>query len=995
MGLREIDCEFIFIVGLARFIAHANIYHLSTMATSLTDINLDIIQTHILPCLDGLSITNTSSVSSELQSLCSDNDLWSPISKSTWPSIIDPRVDNIISTFPGGHRSFYKHSFGALFTERSKHKKTLRKPLKAKFKTLSMKDTEIIDDFAMKVNNIVSNIRALREKVEEAYVVKKLLRAVLSKFLQIDSTIKQFADLDNMIVEEVIGWLKAHEERVHGKSKIGEGKLLLTHQEWLERSKKKGDEEQRTSQRNTRSSASIIKVEEEAGEESPRKEKNQEANLTQKDDEPALLLAVKHKVNEDVFLNKKHLTPKLRNLNEESNTSKKFRVLVENKTGVKVKTLQTDRRGEFNSKAFTEYCDNTGLKHHFTAPYSPQQNGVMERRNQWIIEMARSIMKSMEVPDTLWAEVVRQAVYIQNRVPTKTLGDTTPYESWSGKKPNLEHLRVFGSKAYRLLDPVSGRIRVSKDVRFEEGKQWLWGEATKFKENPKSTFTIEGYNQEDTNLEDENDLTGRKPIGLKWVYKLKRDPSGNILKHKERLVAKGYVQKLRVGFDEVFAPVARIDTIQILLALASLHGWKVHHLDVKSVFLNGRLEEEVYVTQPEGFVKANHPEKVYKQSKALYGLRQAPRAWNSRLDKCLKRLNFTRCGLEYVVYTRKQHGNILIVVVYVDDLIVTRNCDGIEVTQHEDAITLKKSAYARKGEGGVSFNPTLFHSIIRGLRYLTHIRPDIAYAIEIVSRFMEKPTVNHMQAVKRILWYIKGIVNYGLVYTKYHKGDVIIGYSDSNHARDVEDRWSTGGMVFYLKENLVTWARKSNNEITRKKAGLCVLYIDNKSAIELIKNLVFHGRSKHIDLRYHFIRECVERGDVVIKHVCSKEQRADILMKPLPRIQFIEMRKMMGVKSIIDSELRGKLIDGHVDFEIGDHKSSSEQRDCSSDVTAEVLVSDGPSRRGRINLRRTSVTGFPAQSISSSNTIALDSPNLLVLNTETSQSKQHGIMRRT
>ncbi|GJX64162.1 ribonuclease H-like domain, reverse transcriptase, RNA-dependent DNA polymerase [Tanacetum coccineum] len=138
--------------------------------------------------------------------------------------------------------------------------------------------------------------------------------------------------------------------------------------------------------------------------------------------------------------------------------------------------------------------------------------------------------------------------------------------------------------------------------------------------------------------------TSCKPIGLKWVYKLKWDPSGNILKHKARLVAK---------------------------ALASSHGWKVHHLDVKSAFLHGRLEEEVYVTQPEGYVNANHPAKVYKLSKALYGLRQAPRAWNSRLDKCLKGLNFTRCGLEYAVYTRKQHGNILIVGVYVDDLIVT------------------------------------------------------------------------------------------------------------------------------------------------------------------------------------------------------------------------------------------------------------------------------------------------------------------------------------
>ncbi|GJZ13384.1 zinc finger, CCHC-type containing protein [Tanacetum coccineum] len=140
--------------------------------------------------------------------------------------------------------------------------------------------------------------------------------------------------------------------------------------------------------------------------------------------------------------------------------------------------------------------NETGLNHHFTKPYSPQQNGVVERQNRSVIKMAKSMMKSMQVPDALRGEAVCQAVYIQNRVPTKTLGDTTPYERWSVKKPNLEHLRVFGciaylkvlrghqqkndsrsemlvhlgtetrSKAYRLLDPVSGRIRVSRDVRF-------------------------------------------------------------------------------------------------------------------------------------------------------------------------------------------------------------------------------------------------------------------------------------------------------------------------------------------------------------------------------------------------------------------------------------------------------------------------------------------------------------------------------------------------
>ncbi|GJX91101.1 putative RNA-directed DNA polymerase [Tanacetum coccineum] len=407
-----------------------------------------------------------------------------------------------------------------------------------------MKDTAIIDDFAM-------------------------------KFLQIASTIEQFADLDNITVEEVIGRLKAHEERVRGQSESGEGKLLLTHQEWLERSKKKGDEEQRTSQRNTRSSASNNRergrgwgrgnYSNRGGRRGGGSYQNQDggrgstsnydkskdvyhipslcnniislgqlsehgdmiqisgAHLWVHDKNGKLLMKVNRSPNRlyKIVLNevephclfgehKEHSwlwhsrlghvnfqklkemcdknlvhglkaiekpdalckgclegkqtrnpyptqtlykakerlelihadicgpisppTPAgnryffllvddfsrvmwvymLKSKDEALGMFQKFRVLVENETGVKVKTLRTDRGGEFNSKAFTEYCEDTGLKHHFTAPYSPQQNGVVERRNRSVIEMARSMMKSMEVPDTLWGEAVRQAVYIQN-----------------------------------------------------------------------------------------------------------------------------------------------------------------------------------------------------------------------------------------------------------------------------------------------------------------------------------------------------------------------------------------------------------------------------------------------------------------------------------------------------------------------------------------------------------------------------------------------------
>jgi hypothetical protein len=164
------------------------------------------------------------------------------------------------------------------------------------------------------------------------------------------------------------------------------------------------------------------------------------------------------------------------------------------------------------------------------------------------------------------------------------------------------------------------------------------------------------------------------PIGLKWVFKTKRDAAGNISKYKTRLVAKGYVQQQGVDFDEVFAPVARLESVRLLLAYAAGQGWPIHHMDVKSAFLNGELQEVVYVAQPPGFVVAGEKTKVLCLSKALYGLRQAPRAWYAKLDTVLLALGCHRSESEHAVYMRgggQRHQHRLIVGVYVDDLVIT------------------------------------------------------------------------------------------------------------------------------------------------------------------------------------------------------------------------------------------------------------------------------------------------------------------------------------
>lgn len=165
----------------------------------------------------------------------------------------------------------------------------------------------------------------------------------------------------------------------------------------------------------------------------------------------------------------------------------------------------------------------------------------------------------------------------------------------------------------------------------------------------------------------------KQPISVKWVFKLKLKPDGSISKHKARLVAKGFLQKAGLDYSEVFAPVARTETIRLVLAFANFKGWPLFQLDVKSAFLNGPLEEEVYVTQPPGFEIKGREDKVYRLKKALYGLKQAPRAWNKRIDSFLVQQGFNKCSVEYGVYVRMKGVKMLLICLYVDDLLVTRS----------------------------------------------------------------------------------------------------------------------------------------------------------------------------------------------------------------------------------------------------------------------------------------------------------------------------------
>ena len=468
-----------------------------------------------------------------------------------------------------------------------------------------------------------------------------------------------------------------------------------------------------------------------------------------------------------------------------------------------------------------------------------------------------------------------------------------------------------------------------------------------------------------------------RPIGLKWIFKLKKNPKGTIIKHKARLVVKGYSQRKGVDYDEIYAPVVRFETIRLLIALAALKDWQIHHLDVKSAFLNGEIKEVVYVKQPEGFLVKGKEGWVLRLKKALYGLKQAPRAWYFKLHSCLHSLGFIKSAYEQSLYLKRSIDAILIVGVYVDDLIVTgsslaviedfkakmaREFDmsnlgslssylGIEVKQGKDFIFLSQTAYAQKvlqhaklgecnsaftplearaqftsEEGKSTVNSIVFRSLIGSLRYLTHTRPDLLFAVGILSRHMETPTPEHYIGVRRVLRYLKGTQDYDLFYKKGDLKGELIRYSDSDFTGDCNDCKSTSGHIFFFGGMAVSWSSQKQSivalssceaeyiaatsttcqavwmirlirELTSDDESKVKLLVDNQSAITLSKNTGHHNRTKHIDTRYHFICECVEDKRIEIVFIQTEDQLADIFTKALGRQKFQELRNRIGIRS--------------------------------------------------------------------------------------------------
>ncbi|GKA78514.1 putative ribonuclease H-like domain-containing protein [Tanacetum coccineum] len=329
---------------------------------------------------------------------------------------------------------------------------------------------------------------------------------------------------------------------------------------------------------------------------------------------------------------------------------------------------------------------------------------------------------------------------------------------------------------------------------------------------------------------------GKKAIGTKWVFRNKKDERGIVIRNKARLVAQGHTQEECIDYDEVFAPVARIEAIRLFLAYASFMGFMMYQMDVKSAFLYGTIVEEVYVCQPLGFEDPDYPDKVYKVVKALYGLHQAPRAWYETLANYLLDNGFQRGKIDQTLFIKKQKMDILLIQVYVDDIIFGSTkkelCIAFEKLMKDNqdkyvAEILRKFGFTDvksastpvdtekpllKDSDGDDVDVHLYRSMIGSLMYLTSSRPDIMFAVCACARFQVTPKISHLHVMKRIFRYLKGQPKLGLWYPKDSPFD-LVAYSDSDYDGASLDRKSTTGGCQFLGCRLISWQCKKQTVV--------------------------------------------------------------------------------------------------------------------------------------------------------------------------------------
>lgn len=454
---------------------------------------------------------------------------------------------------------------------------------------------------------------------------------------------------------------------------------------------------------------------------------------------------------------------------------------------------------------------------------------------------------------------------------------------------------------------------------------------------------------------------GVKPISAKWVYKVKRDTNGNVERFKARLVAKGFQQVEGIDFNETYASTPKYSTFRTMMAKAAQERLHIHKIDIKTAFLQGDLEERIYMEQPRGY-EVGGPDICCHLKKPLYGLKQAPRAWHEKLDAALQKMGAKVSEVDAGLYTLSRKSLPVWILVFVDDILVLSKDEsivksvkadilrvfegrdlgvatsylGIAIERDNQAGTLKISnkrtildlvdTYGLEDAAprslpltsginmseGDPLDTTVYpyRQLVGSLMHLAvTVRPDISFAVGLLSRHLTAPTTVCWQAAKGVLRYLAGTADDGITYSRQEDGALFHGYCDADYAGDLETRRSTSGHVFIYAGGAIIWLSKRQPTVSASTAeaeyvaaggatkeglwfknlmhdlGITVqpvnILADNQSAIKLLRNPIACVRSKHIDVIHHMARERVMRGEVAFQYVSSSHMIADIFTKPL------------------------------------------------------------------------------------------------------------------
>ena len=745
-------------------------------------------------------------------------------------------------------------------------------------------------------------------------------------------------------------------------------------------------------------------------------------------------------------------------MRQKSETFTKFREYkaeAEKQLGLHIKELRSDRGGEYLSGEFKSYLTQEGIVSQLSAPGTPQQNGVAERRNRTLQDMVRSMLSYSSLPISFWGYAIETVMYLLNLVPSKTV-PKTPTELWKGRKPSLSHIRIWGAPAHVLRkDPnkLESRTEVCMFVGYPKGtrgglfyspsdkKVIVSTHATFLEEDyisnfkPKSKIILEELDSAQEQTEPpvswpliplipmhvqrgENVPEGEQaqiepveqdpiqvepepeepvqeelvplqaqnnepqPVELRRSDRVRRKPARYVL------LGESY-QVIAIDNEETFSPVAMLKSIRILLAVAASLDYEIWQMDVKTAFLNGNLNEDIYMQQPEGFKAKGKEHMVCKLQRSIYGLKQASRSWNIRFDQAITSFGFEKSPDEPCVYKRIQAQKVVFLVLYVDDILLIGNdkqvLSGVKGWLHKQfdmkdlgeanyilgiklirdrknkLLALSQASYIDKilvrfnmensKRGSLPFRHGIhlskeqspktpeqkermsripYASAVGSLMYaMLCTRPDICYAVGVVSRYQSDPGEEHWIAVKHILKYLRRTRDYMLVYSS---GSLeTIGFTDSDFQGDIDSRKSTSGYVFTLYGGAVCWrsikqtcvadstteaeyvaaSEAAKEAVWLKKfimdlqvipsAGRPItLYCDNSGAVAQSKEPRYHKKQKHIERKYHLIRDIIERGDTVVTKIASEENLADPFTKALPVQVFERHVDSMGVRRLPD-----------------------------------------------------------------------------------------------